>query len=300
VSVVTQQAPKRAGRARERGTWSPQLSRRAGILLVTPLVLAVLLLVVYPILKLLYDSLTVGAGPQNYVDAVSSGAIRRAFVHTLLTSAAVTALSVGIGASLAWTLRRARRRVVTALIWAAVLLPFWMGVVVKNYAFALLFAREGLVNEVLLGLGLVDRPVQLLYTTTAVIVGMTYTMIPYAVLALYPSMSAVDLELMNAADGLGASRRKTFSSILLPLVMPGFIAAAAIVFAISIGFYVTPVLLGGAQAPFIATVIGDDIFTFFDYPRAAAASVLLLAIALLAIGAALKAVGLKAIRGGLG
>jgi putative spermidine/putrescine transport system permease protein len=82
--------------------------------------------------------------------------------------------------------------------------------------------------------------------------------------------------------------------------MPGFIAAAAIVFAISIGFYVTPVLLGGAQAPFIATVIGDDIFTFFDYPRAAAASVLLLAIALLAIGAALKAVGLKAIRGGLG
>jgi ABC-type spermidine/putrescine transport system permease subunit I len=300
VSVATKPATGPARRTREPKAWTAQLSRRTGLLMAAPLTLAVLLLVVYPILRLLYDSLTLGDGPGNYVDAVSSGAMRRAFLFTFATSAAVTVLSVGIGASLAWTLRRARNKVVTALVWAVVLLPFWMGVVVKNYAFALLFAREGLVNQVLGAIGLIDEPLQLLYTPTAVVVGMTYTMIPYAVLALYPSMAAVDLEMMNAADGLGASRRRTFTSILLPLVLPGFIAATAIVFAISIGFYVTPVLLGGAQTPFIATVIGDDIFTFFDYPRAAAASVLLLAIALLAIGAALKAVGIKAIRGGLG
>jgi putative spermidine/putrescine transport system permease protein len=88
--------------------------------------------------------------------------------------------------------------------------------------------------------------------------------------------------------------------VWLPLVKPGLVAAGAIVFAISIGFYVTPVLLGGAQTPFIATVIGDDIFAFFNYPRAAATSVLLLIIAMTVIGLALKAVGLKAIRGGLG
>nr|WP_240940687.1 ABC transporter permease [Planosporangium flavigriseum] len=268
--------------------------------MVAPLVLAVLLLVVYPIFKLLYDSLTQGDGPGNYVEAVSSKAIRRAFVLTLLNSAAVTVLSLGLGAVLAWTLRLARRRLVTALVWAVVLLPFWMGVVVKNYAFALLLARDGLVNTALRALGIVDEPVQLLYTPWAVIAGMTYTMIPYAVLALYPSMSAVDLELLNASQGLGASRSRAFRSVLLPLVLPGVIAATAIVFAISIGFYVTPVLLGGAQTPFIATVVGDDIFTFFNYPRAAAASVLLLAIALAAIGTAAKAVGFKSLRGGLG
>lgn len=300
MSMATQQASARREPGRSQKTWSAQLSRRTGVLMVIPLVLAVLFLVVYPIFKLLYDSLTTGDGPGNYVEAVASGAIRRAFWLTLLNSAAVTALAGGIGASLAWTLRLARRKWVTAIVWGVVLLPFWMGVVVKNYAFVLLLAREGLVNSMLTSIGLLGEPVQLLYTPFAVIAGMTYTMIPYAVLALYPSMAALDLELINASQGMGASRRKAFTSILLPLVLPGFVAATAIVFAISIGFYVTPVLLGGAQTPFIATVIGDDIFTFFNYPRAAAASVLLLLVALTVIGVALKAVGLKAIRGGLG
>jgi putative spermidine/putrescine transport system permease protein len=268
--------------------------------MVVPLGLAVLFLVVYPLVTLTYDSFTVGDGVGNYVSVLTSSAIQRAMWMTLLDSAAVTVLAVVAGASLAWTLRRSRSRIVSALVWAAVLLPFWMGVVVKTYAFALLLAREGLVNGLLDDLGVIDEPLQLLYTHTAVILGMTYTMIPYAVLALYPSMSMLDLELLNASEGMGASRRRTFRAVWLPLVKPGLVAAGAIVFAISIGFYVTPVLLGGAQTPFIATVIGDDIFAFFNYPRAAATSVLLLIIAMTVIGLALKAVGLKAIRGGLG
>lgn len=301
MSTTTQLAERPARRARgSRKEWSAALPKGVAGLMVAPLVGAVLFLVVYPLFKLVYDSFTVGDGVGNYAAALTSNAIRRALWMTLLDSAAVTALSVVAGASLAWTLRRARSRIVTALLWAVVLLPFWMGVVVKTYAFALLLAREGLINGLLTSLGLADEPVQLLYTHFAVILGMTYTMIPYAVLALYPSMTMLDLELLNASEGMGASRRKTFAAVWLPLVKPGLIAAAAIVFAISIGFYVTPVLLGGAQTPFIATVIGDDIFTFFNYPRAAAASVLLLVIALTVIGLALKAVGLKAIRGGLG
>ncbi|GAA1799495.1 ABC transporter permease [Planosporangium flavigriseum] len=265
-----------------------------------PLVLAILFLVIYPLFKLVYDSLTQGDGPGNYVEAFKSSAIRKAILMTLAQSAAVTVLSVTLGSSLAWTLRRATRRSVTAVLWAAVLLPFWMGLVVKNYAFALLLAREGAVNHFLQKLGLIDQPVQLLYTAFAVVLGMTYTMIPYAVLAAYPTMTMVDVELLNAAQGMGASKRKTFSTVLMPLIRPGIVASTAIVFAISIGFYVTPVLLGGAQTPFIATVISDDIFTFFNYPRAAASSVILLVIAISVLGLAMKAVGLKAIRGGLG
>lgn len=280
--------------------WSAEISRTTAMLMAAPLVVAVILLVAYPLFRLLYDSLTTGAGPTNYVNALSSEAIRRAFWITLMNSAAVTVISLGIGATLAWALRRTKSRAVTAVVWAAVLLPFWMGVVVKNYAFVLLLGREGLVNQLLISAGLANEPQQLLYTPFAVIAGMTYTMVPYAVLALYPSMAAVDLELLNASNGLGASRRRAIVSILLPLIKPGAVAAAAIVFAISIGFYVTPALLGGAQTPFIATIIGDDIFTYFDYPRAAATSVLLLVIAVVVIGVAIKAVGLKTMKGAAG
>jgi ABC-type spermidine/putrescine transport system permease subunit I len=299
VSPETQVTPVTAGKNRTKA-WSAEISRTSAMLMAAPLVLAVLFLVVYPLIRLLYDSLTTGAGPTNYVNALSSEAIRRAFWITLMNSAAVTVLSLGIGATLAWTLRRTKSRAVTAIVWAAVLLPFWMGVVVKNYAFVLLLGREGLVNQLLTSVGLVNEPQQLLYTPFAVIAGMTYTMVPYAVLALYPSMAAVDLELLNASSGLGASRRRAIISVLLPLIKPGAVAAAAIVFAISIGFYVTPALLGGAQTPFIATIIGDDIFTYFDYPRAAATSVLLLIIAVVVIGAAVRAVGLKTMKGAAG
>jgi ABC-type spermidine/putrescine transport system permease subunit I len=297
--AATDNAVRPVARARTKA-WSATLSRRTAVVMAAPLVLAVLFLVIYPLFKLVYDSLTLGDGPGNYVEALSSNAVRRSIVMTLAESAAVTVLSVTVGSCFAWVLRRSTRKWLTAGLWAAVLLPFWMGVVVKNYAFALLLAREGLVNHLLRTLGLIDQPLQLLYTAFAVVLGMTYTMIPYAVLATYPSMTMVDLELLNASRGLGASKRKTFTSVLLPLIRPGIIASTAIVFAISIGFYVTPVLLGGAQTPFIATVIGDDIFTYFNYPRAAASSVILLVIALSVLGLALKAVGLKAVRGGLG
>lgn len=280
--------------------WNAQLSGRVVVLMIAPLVAAVLFLVVYPLVRLVYDSLTVGDGIGNYVNALSSGAMRNALLMTLLDSAAVTVFAVGAGATLAWTLRVARNRVVTAFIWAAVLLPFWMGVVVKTYAFSLLLSKEGLINEVLMRLGLIEQPLQLLYTHLAIVMGMTYTMIPYAVLASYPSMNMVDTEVLNAAKGMGASQRRAFTSVLLPLIQPGLVSAAAIVFAMSIGFYVTPALLGGAQTPFIATMIGDDIFTFYNYPRAAAAAVLLLLIAVGVLSAALKFVGIKAIRGGLG
>ena len=140
---------------------------------------------------------------------------------------------------------------------------------------------------------------QLLYTPLAVVLGMTYTMVPYAVLSLYPTMSNFNMELLNASYGLGASRAKTVVKVWIPLMKPGFIAAGAIVFAISIGFYVTPVLLGGAQTPFMATAIGDDIFTYFNYERAAASSVILLAIAAAVLAGAIKLVGAKTLKGSL-
>jgi putative spermidine/putrescine transport system permease protein len=108
---------------------------------------------------------------------------------------------------------------------------------------------------------------------------------------LYGVFLTIDQSLPAAARGMGASRLYAMRTVVLPLALPGIVAAGALVFAISLGFYVTPVLLGGAQTPFLASFIGDYIFTFFDYPVAAAASVILLLAAMLTLIATLAIVG---------
>jgi putative spermidine/putrescine transport system permease protein len=164
-----------------------------------------------------------------------------------------------------------------------------MGTVVKNYAIVLLVSREGLLNDVLGAVGI--GPVQILYTSGAVIAGIVYSMIPYAVFSLYGVLVGIDQSLVAAARSMGASRTRAIGTIVLPLAMPGIVASAAIVFAISVGFYVTPVLLGGGQAPYMASLISANIFGFYDYGFASAASVILLVVALVILGATLALVG---------
>jgi putative spermidine/putrescine transport system permease protein len=164
-----------------------------------------------------------------------------------------------------------------------------MGTVVKNYSIVVLLSAEGPLNGLTEALGL--GGISILYTSTAVALGMVYTMIPYAALSLYGVFLTVDESLVLAARGMGASRLYAARTVVLPLILPGIVAATALVFAISLGFYITPVLLGGAQTPFLASFIGDYIFTFYDYPVASAASVILLVVAMVTLAGALAVVG---------
>lgn len=297
---VVSQEPQTSSVQRTR-QWSAVLPTVPSLLMIAPLVVVALLFIVYPLVKLGVDSFTGGAGGfSNYAAAFGSPAIRNGLLTTLVMSLTVTALCLVLGGSLAWQLAKAQKPVAKALLWTAVLLPFWMGVVVKSYAWAVLLSKNGLVNTVLLQFGFVDEPLPLLYTPLAVVLGMTYTMLPYAVLAMFPTMVNFDKELLNSASVLGSSRTWAMVSVWLPLVRSGAVAAGAIVFAISIGFYITPVLLGGAQSPFMATVIGDDIFSYFNYPRAAASSVILLLTALVVLLVTFRFVGAKALRQGIG
>lgn len=301
--MVTQPVPTAsvAQVDRRRRAWSAALPPLPALLMVLPTVVAAALFIIYPLVRLIIDSFTEGDGGfSNYIAAFSSAAIRNSLVSTLAMSLIVTALCLLMGASLAWALAKPTRPALKALLWAAVLLPFWMGVVVKTYGWSILLANNGVINSFLLGMGVISEPLDLLYTNFAVIIGMTYTMLPYAVLAMFPTMNGFNQDLLASANVMGSSRTRAMWQIWLPSVRPGFIAAGAIVFAISIGFYVTPVLLGGAQVPFMATVIGDDIYSFFNYARASASSVILLVIALAVLGVTLKLVGGKAFRGGLG
>jgi mannopine transport system permease protein len=271
------------------GAWDPVLDNRWALVLVVPLLVVLAGLVAYPLARLTIDSLTTGSGLGNYAAVFESSAGRRSLVTTFAAAALVSVVAVTFGGLLAWYLRMARSSTVKVILWLAVLVPFWMGTVVKNYSIVLLLSAEGPLNKLVEALGL--GSVSVLYTSTAVAIGMVYTMVPYAALTLYGVFLTVDESLLDAARGMGASRLYAARTVVLPLALPGIVAAIALVFAISLGFYVTPVLLGGAQTPFLASFISDYIFSFFDYPVASAASVILLVGAVATLAGALLLVG---------
>ena len=127
-------------------------------------------------------------------------------------------------------------------------------------------------------------------------VGMLYTMLPFAILPLYASFASIDMDLLRAAEGLGASRLRAFFSIVVPLSVSSLLAAGAIVFVVSLGFYITPILLGGAQTPFVATIVDQQIYAVFNLPLAAATSTVLFVVALAILAAAWRAVGFERIQ----
>jgi mannopine transport system permease protein len=278
----------RLGRPRH-ARWNPSVGHLRALALVLPLVVLLGAFVFYPLVKLGIDSLTTGEGTGNYSAVLDSAATRKALVTTLLAGLLITAITLVVGAMLAWQLCTVRSGAVRAVLWLAVLAPFWMGTVVKNYAIVLLVSREGLINDLLAALGL--GRAQILYTTGAVVIGITYTMVPYAVFSLYSVFAGIDKTLPLAARSMGASRAQALRTVVAPLALPGIVASAALVFSISLGFYVTPVLLGGGQAAFMASAIQANIFDFYNYGFAAAASTILLVVAVLVLGATLALVG---------
>lgn len=272
-----------------RRAWSPELTNWHALLLTAPLLVLLLLFVAYPLVKLGIDSFTTGDGLGNYSAVFDSKAGRRALYTTVGAAVLVALLSVAIGGLCAWYIRATKSQLARVILWLAVLMPFWMGTVTKNYAIVLLVARNGALNKFLelLGFG----PAQILYKPSAVVVGMVYTMVPYAAVSLYGVFTTIDLSLPAAAQSMGATRARALRTIVMPLALPGIVASSALVFAISLGFYVTPILLGGAQTPFMASFIQDRILAVFDYPAASAASVILLAAAVLTLAGALRLVG---------
>jgi putative spermidine/putrescine transport system permease protein len=140
-----------------------------------------------------------------------------------------------------------------------VLLTFWLSVLVRAFAWVMILRPEGPVNGALLALGLVERPVQLVRNEIGVVIGMVHYMLPYAVLPLYANMQGIDRRLVAAARGLGASPFTAFRRVFLPLNRPGIVGAGLLVFVFSLGFYITPAILGGGRTTMIAEYIGIQI-----------------------------------------
>ena len=250
-------------------------------LLVAPAVLFLCIVFVVPLARLLSLAFTGDvATPAPFLTLVESDVYRRVFLRTLWIAALVTVITVLLAYPLAVFLGRLKGvRFLLALY--GVLFPLWISVLVRTFAWMLLLERNGPVNGVLSDLGLTARPLPLLFNDVGVVIGMVHVLLPYAVLPLYAATSRIDPRLLAASDGLGASPLATFLRVYLPLSLPGLTAAAAIVFLLALGFYVTPALLGGANAMTLPMLIASFVSDRLAWGLAAAASLTLLVVILL-------------------
>jgi ABC-type spermidine/putrescine transport system permease subunit I len=216
---------------------------------------------------------------EEAVAVLGSRAVLGAILNTNWIAFLVTVMVLLIGYPVAYALTRARGIAFT-LILVCIILPYFTSVIVRTYAWMVLLGRNGLINQALLGLGVVDAPVDLMYNRLGVVIGMTYVLLPYMVLTLYSAMKAVDPRLLQAAEGMGASPLRVFLKVFLPLTLHGVIAGALIVFILGIGFFITPALMGGPSDIMIAMLIEREIELTQNWPTAALMTLVLLAVTL--------------------
>ena len=196
---------------------------------------------------------------------------------TLKVSAWTTVLCFAIGYPVAFVMAHATGKMKITII-AFVLIPFWTSVLVRMFAWMALLGRDGVINRALIHMGLTDQPLEMLFTQFAVLVGMVHYMLPYMILPIFAVMMGIPKNLMDAAANLGAPPIKVFWRVYLPLSLPGIGAGGLLVFIISMGFYVTPALLGGAKDVLLAQIIEQQISDTLNWGFAAALSAILLAV----------------------
>jgi putative spermidine/putrescine transport system permease protein len=247
-------------------------------LFIVPSVLFVLLVFVFPTLIFLRRSFFDPSFTlQNYARIVHEPVYLQVIWITFKIAIIVTALTVVFGYPFAYAINRARGTLKLILL-GLTLLPFWTSLLVRTFAFILLLQQQGLINRVLLTLHVISTPVALVYNLPGVLIGMTYMLLPYMVLPLYGILHRIDPKIEWSATSLGASRLRAFCSTTLPLSAPGVVAGSAIVFLLSLGFFVTPALLGGPREQTISMIIEAQVNQLLNWGFAAALSVVLILI----------------------
>lgn len=251
-------------------------------LLIAPAVVLMLAFYAFPLAEVLWISFTEPEpGFGNYERLATSAALQRVWLTTLRICVITTAITLVAGYVVAYALVSVSPRM-QRWMFVCVLLPLWISVLVRAFAWVTVLRTQGLVNEALLGIGVIDQPLRLIWNEFGIAVGMVHYMIPYAVLPLYASMRDIDPRLVPAARGLGATRLEAFRRVFLPLTKPGIVAATVLVFIFSLGFYVTPAILGGGRTLMIAEYIKLQILDLIRWGLGTMmASTLLIAVVLL-------------------
>jgi ABC-type spermidine/putrescine transport system permease subunit I len=217
---------------------------------------------------------------EHYEGLLEAPVYLRVLGNTLRISLIATIANVLIGYPLAHWMRSLSQRARLVAI-ALVVLPFWISILVRTYAWIVVLGNGGLVNRGLQWLGLTDAPVQFLYNELGVTIGMANVLLPFLVLPLFAAMIRIDDRLLQAAASLGAPTRTIFWKVYFPLTLPALASGALLVFILCLGFYVTPAILGGGRVPMISNLLDTLINQIPRWEQASAISTILLIVALL-------------------
>lgn len=215
-------------------------------------------------------------GVQNYQQVFTAGPYLVVLWNTLETAGVVTALCLLLAYPVSYVLAAAHGFRMQ-LMGALVIIPLWTSVVIRSYAWMVVFQRRGVLNDALAGLGFTSAPISFLPGSVAVHVGMVHIMLPFMILPLVAGMRTIDRTLLRAAEVMGATPLQAFRKVFLPLSLPSVFAGSALVFMMSLGFYITPALLGGPRHMMAAVMIEQQANQLLNWGLASALATLLLA-----------------------
>ncbi len=250
--------------------------------LLLPAIALLLFAFLVPVLGMAGRSVTGanGLSLEAYLRFLTHPVYLQVLLRTFRTAAVVTLLVLVLAYPVSYLLNLVGSKTARILT-IAVVVPFFTSIMVRTYAWMVLLGRRGIINEYAQQLGLTERPLDLLYTEGAVLVGMTYVLLPYMILTLYSVMRHIDPTLMRAAQNLGAGGLEAFRRVFLPLTLPGMVSGSLLVFILGVGFFITPALMGGPGDALIATLINREIELATNWAFGSAMAVVLLATTLL-------------------
>ncbi|WP_245423443.1 ABC transporter permease [Rhizobium subbaraonis] len=242
--------------------------------LAAPAVLLLAAVLVYPLAIIVLRSFSEPEpGLQNYIWFFGSPVNRAVLQRTFVLSGWVTLASLICAYPYAYAMTVVGKNLRLILI-LCVLVPFWLSGVVRTLAWVILLQDSGVINSILRGLGL--SPVKLIRTQLGVVIGMTQVLLPFMILPIYSVMKGIDTRLLQAARSLGAKPWRAFLQIYVPLSLPGVYAGAIIVFILSLGFYITPALLGGPRSTMLSSLVQNQVLSLLNWGRGGAMGVVLL------------------------
>lgn len=235
-----------------------------------------------PVFTLVDNTFSVVVNFGNYLFLLSDSLYVAAYWGSLKIAFMATLVCLLIGYPMAYAMARAPRHVQLVLL-LMVMLPSWTSFLIRVYAWMGILGNQGLLNSLLLWLGLIDEPLKMLNTNFAVVLGVVYAYLPFMVLPIYTNLVKLDIRLLEAASDLGCRSLTTFWRITLPLSRGGIIAGAMLVFIPAVGEFVIPELLGGPDTLMIGKVLWEEFFNNRDWPVASALAIVMLALLLIPI-----------------
>ncbi len=219
---------------------------------------------------------------ENYWFLTSDDLYWKAYLSSLQIALISTAITLLVGYPIAYGMARAPQEWQATLL-LLVILPFWTSFLIRVYSWMGILSTEGILNQVLLFIGIIDEPLTLLNTNTAVYIGIVYTYLPFMILPIYAALEKMDDSLLEAAEDLGCSRIGAFWLVTVPLSRSGIVAGCFLVFIPAIGEFVIPSLLGGSRTLMIGKVLWEEFFNNRDWPVASAVAIILLLILIIPI-----------------